>query len=129
MQAVRRADPEAFPSTDQAVMAKNKKPKISPEEKHRQLQDQVQALPYVIADFEAKGQKRKAFMVRYVAGPIIRMMKRLMDRQRYKGTEGQKLKQAEQMKRHLEMRRKQVEFMQGEMARQQKKAQKRNKAR
>jgi hypothetical protein len=33
------------------------------------------------------------------------------------------------MKRHLEMRRKQVEFMQGEMARQQKKAQKRNKAR
>ncbi len=110
-------------------MAKTKKPKISPEEKHRQLQDQVQAIPYVIADFEAKGQKRKAFMVKYVAGPIIRMMKRLMDRQRYKGTEGQKLKQAEQMKRHLEMRRKQVEFMQGEMARQQKKAQKRNKAR
>jgi hypothetical protein len=110
-------------------MAKNKKPRISPEERHRQLQDQVQALPYVIADFEAKGQKRKAFMVKYVAGPVIRLMKRLMDRQRYKGTEGQKLKQAEQMKRHLEMRRKQVEFMQGEMARQQKKAQKRNKAR
>lgn len=110
-------------------MATNKKPKKTPEEKHRELQDQVQALPYVIADFEAKGQKRKAFMVKYVAGPIIRMMKRLMDRQRYSGSEGQKLKQKEQMKRHLEVRRKQVEFMQNEMARQQKKAAKRNKAR
>ena len=33
------------------------------------------------------------------------------------------------MKRHLEQRRKAMEFMQGEMQRQQKKAQKRNKAR
>lgn len=110
-------------------MAKNKKPKKSPEERHRELQDQVQALPYVIADFESKGQKRKAFMVKYFAAPVIRLMKRLMDRQRYSGTEGQALKQKEQMKRHLEMRRKQVEFMQNEMARQQKKAQKRNKTR
>ena len=104
---------------------KKKKKKESPEQRHRNLQDQVQALPYALADLEAKGEKRKAFMLRYFAAPVIRLMKRLMDKQRYSGTEGQKLKQQEQMKRHLEVRRKQMEFMQGEMARQQKKAQKR----
>lgn len=107
------------------MAAKPKKKKLSPEERHRNLQDQVQYMPYALADLEAKGQKRKAFMLKYVAGPIIRLMKRLMDRQRYTGTEGAKLKQNEAMKRHLEQRRKQMEFMQGEMARQQKKAQKR----
>lgn len=106
---------------------KKKKKKLSPEEEHRMLQDQVQALPYALADLEAKGEKRKAFMLKYIGAPLLRMRKRLMDKQRYTGADGQKLKQQEQMKRHLEMRRKQMEFMQGEMARQQKKAQKRTK--
>lgn len=110
-------------------MAKTKKKKLSPEEQHRQLQDQVQAIPFVIEDYRAKGKWFRAFVVRYMAGPMLRFQKRLMDRQRYAGTSGQKLKQAEQMKRHLEQRRKAMEFMQGEMQRQQKKAQKRNKAR
>lgn len=110
-------------------MAKTKKKKLSPEEQHRQLQDQVQAIPYVIEDYKAKGKWFRAFVVRYLAGPMVRFQKRMLDRQRYAGTDGQKLKQAEQMKRHLEQRRKAMEFMQGEMQRQQKKAQKRNKAR
>jgi hypothetical protein len=110
-------------------MAKSKKKKLSQEEQHRQLQDQVQAIPYVIEDYKAKGKWFRAFVVRYLAGPMVRFQKRLLDRQRYTGTTGQKLKQSEQMKRHLEQRRKAMEFMQGEMQRQQKKAQKRNKAR
>lgn len=110
-------------------MAKTKKKKLSPEEQHRQLQDQVQAIPFVIEDYKSKGKWFRAWVVRYLAGPMVRFQKRLLDRQRYTGTSGQKLKQAEQMKRHLEQRRKAMEFMQSEMQRQQKKAQKRNKAR
>ena len=110
-------------------MAKTKKKKLSPEEQHRQLADQVQAIPYVIEDYKAKGKWFRAWVVRYLAGPMVRFQKRMLDKQRYSGTSGQKLKQAEQMKRHLEQRRKAMEFMQGEMQRQQKKAQKRNKAR
>lgn len=97
----------------------NKK-KLSPAERHRQLQDQVQALPYAIADLEAKGQKWKAFSVRYLAGPVLRLMKRLMDRQRYTGKEGAKLKQSEKMKRHLEQRAKAMEYVQSEMRKAQK---------
>ena len=110
-------------------MAKTKKKKLSPEEHHRQLHDQAEAIPFVIDDYKAKGKWFRAFVVRYLAGPMVRFQKRLLDKQRYTGTSGQKLKQAEQMKRHLEQRRKAMEFMQGEMQRQQKKAQKRNKAR
>jgi hypothetical protein len=110
-------------------MAKTKKKKLSLEEKHRMLQDQAEAIPFVIDDYKAKGKWFRAFVVRYLAGPMVRFQKRLLDKQRYTGASGQKLKQAEQMKRHLEQRRKAMEFMQGEMQRQQKKAQKRNKAR
>jgi hypothetical protein len=110
-------------------MAKTKKKKLSLEEKHRMLQDQAEAIPFVIDDYKGKGKWFRAFVVRYLAGPLLRFQKRLLDKQRYTGASGQKLKQAEQMKRHLEQRRKAMEFMQGEMQRQQKKAQKRNKAR
>ena len=110
-------------------MAKTKKKKLFPEEQHRQLHDQAEAIPFVIDDYKAKGKWFRAFVVRYLAGPMVRFQKRLLDKQRYAGASGQKLKQAEQMKRHLEQRRKAMEFMQGEMQRQQKKAQKRNKAR
>ena len=106
-----------------------KKLKKPLDQQHRDLMDQVEAIPYVIEDYKAKGKWFRAFVVRYLAGPMVRFQKRLLDKQRYTGTSGQKLKQAEQMKRHLEQRRKAMEFMQGEMQRQQKKAQKRNKAR
>lgn len=110
-------------------MAKTKKPKLSPEQRHRQLQDQVEALPIAVDQLQSQGKWFRAFMVRTFAAPMIRLMKRMMDRQRYSGKSGQKVKQAEQMKRHLEQRRKAMEYMQSEMAKQQKKAQKRTKSR
>jgi hypothetical protein len=106
-----------------------KKLKKPLDQQHRELMDQVEALPFAIDDHKRNGRWFKAFVVRYLVAPMIRFQKRTMDKQRYGGTQGQKIKQAEQMKRHLEQRRKAMEYMQGEMAKQQKKAQKRNKAR
>lgn len=91
---------------------KKKKKKRSPEKMHRDLQDSVQALPYAVAQLEKEGKKGKALLLKYVQGPIMRLTKRIMDRQRYKGDEGSKLKQSEQMKRHLEQRQKAIDFMQ-----------------
>ena len=103
-----------------------KKKKLSPEERHRQLQDYVEALPYAHSELRSQGKWFKAFVLRYLTGPVLRLMNGLMNRQRYRGTEGQKLKQSERMKRHLDQRRKAMEYIQGEMKRAQKKAQKRN---
>jgi hypothetical protein len=104
-------------------MAKKKKQSL--EERHRQLQNQVQALPYAIAQMEKEGKRGKAFMLKYVSGPIVRFMNRMMDRQRYAGPEGVKLKQSEKMKRHLEQRQKAMEYVQGELRKNQKRQQKR----
>jgi hypothetical protein len=93
----------------------DKKKKKSPEQMHRDLQDNVQALPLAIAQLERDGKRGKVFLLKYIQGPIWRFMKRMMDRQRYKGDEGAKLKQSEQMKRHLEQRQKAIEFMQGQL--------------
>ena len=106
-----------------------KKLKKPLDQQHRDLQDQVEAIPYVIDDHKNNGRWFKALVVRYVAAPMVRFQKRLLDKQRYGGPQGQKLKQSEQMKRRLEVKRKQLEYIQGEMQRQQKKAQKRNRAR
>jgi hypothetical protein len=106
-----------------------KKLKKPLDQQHRELQDQVEAIPFVVDDHKRNGRWFKAFVVRWLAAPMIRFQKRTLDKQRYGGTQGQKLKQAEQMKRHLEQRRKAMEYMQGQVAAQQKKAQKRNKAR
>jgi hypothetical protein len=103
-------------------MAKKKR---SPEEMHRSLQDQVQALPYAITLAEKEGKKGRVFMLKYISGPIVRFMNRMMGKQRYKGPEGGKLKQSEQMKRHLEQRQKAMEYYQGEMKRQQQRQSKR----
>ena len=92
-----------------------KKKKRSAEEMHRNLQDQVVALPYAIAQAEKEGKKGRVFLLRYLTGPVIRFMNRMMGKQRYNGPEGSKLKQSEQMKRHLEQRQKALEFYQGEM--------------
>ncbi len=104
---------------------KKKKKKRDPAVMHRQLQEQVEALPYAIAQLEKEGKWGKKFMLKYVSGPIVRIMNRFMTRQRYKGPEGQKLKQKELMQRHMEQRRKAMEYVQGEMLKQQRRAQKR----
>jgi hypothetical protein len=106
-----------------------KKLKKPLDQQHRELIDQVENLPYFIDDHKRNGRWFKAAVVRYLVGPMIRFQKRTLDKQRYGGAQGQKLKQAEQMKRHLEQRRKAMEYVQGEMAKQQKKASKRNKTR
>ncbi|HEX5723904.1 MAG TPA: hypothetical protein VFX98_00485 [Longimicrobiaceae bacterium] len=106
-----------------------KKKKRSMEEMHRTVQEQVQALPYAVDHFEKEGKRGKAFMIKYVSGPILKLVNRVMSRTRYKGAEGAKLKQSEQMKRHLEQRRKAMEYVQGELRKAQKKAAKRTKPR
>jgi hypothetical protein len=105
-------------------MAKKKK-KLSAQEMHRNVQDNLQALPYAVAEYERQGKTWRAKMVKWIGGPILRIINRVLSRQRYKGTEGQKLKQSEQMKRHLEQRRKAMQYVQGEMVKMQKASAKR----
>lgn len=104
---------------------RKKKKKRSAAEMHRTVQDQVQALPFAVQHLQKEGKKTQAFIVKYLTGPVLRFINRMMNRTRYKGSEGQKLKQSEQMKRHLEQRQKAMEYMQGEMLKQQKRQQKR----
>lgn len=101
------------------------KKKRSTADMHRQIQDTVQALPFAIAQMEREGKRGKVFLLKYISGPIFRLLNRMLGRTRYRGVEGQKLKQSEQMKRHLEQRQKAMQYMQGEMAKAQRRAQKR----
>lgn len=80
-------------------MAKKKR---SPEEMHRQIQDALQVLPYAIDKERKEGRRTKAFMLQYVSAPLLRVMNRMMGAGRYRGAEGPKRRQAEQMRRHLQ---------------------------
>lgn len=124
-----KSAPQGAPGKASQTPVPKKKKKRSSEDMHRTVQEQVQALPYAIAHYEKEGKRGKVFLLKYLSGPILKLVNRMMTRTRYKGPEGAKLKQSEQMKRHLEQRRKAMEYMQGQVAAQQKKAQKRNKAR
>jgi hypothetical protein len=91
-----------------------KKKKRSSEQMHRQVQDSLQYLPYVIEDHRRNGRWFRAFMMQYFSSPMLRVMNRALGSRRYKGTEGQKLKQTDQMKRLLEQKqaaRKQIQEM------------------
>lgn len=101
-----------------------KKKKRDPAQMHRQVQDSIQALPFAIADHEKNGRKGKALLLRYVGTPILKVMNKFFNRSRYKGTEGAKLKQTEQLKRHLEQRQQAMKYVQGEMLKAQKSARK-----
>jgi hypothetical protein len=98
-----------------------KKKKRSPEKLHRQIQDSLQALPYVIEDHRKKGKPIKAFMLRWVSSPILRLMNRALDAKRYRGEEGGKRKQTDKMRRHLEQKRAAIKHVQGTMQKQQRK--------
>lgn len=100
---------------------KKKKKRMSAEKVHRQLQDQVQALPYFIDQQKKEGKWFRAFMLRYVTGPIWRTVNRILNARRYRGEEGQKLKQTEQMRRHLDHRKAALKHMQDQMQAVQKK--------
>ena len=95
-------------------MAKKKK-KRSPGEMHRQIQDSIQALPYVIDQERKRGHRVRAFMLRFFTGPVLRTMNRLVSASRYRGEEGAKLKQTEQMRRHLQHKQQAVKHVQTHM--------------
>jgi hypothetical protein len=81
-----------------------KKKKRSSEQMLRQVQDSLQALPYAVQDHRENGRWFKAFLLRYVSSPMLRVMSRALGSRRYRGVEGQKLKQTDQMKRHLQQK-------------------------
>lgn len=100
-------------------MAKKKK-KRSSEELHRQVQDSLQALPYVIEDEKKKGHRAKAMLLRYVSAPVLRLMNKALGAKRYKGKEGEKLRQTDQMRRHLEQKQAAMRHVQTTLQKQQK---------
>jgi hypothetical protein len=92
-----------------------KKKKRSAEVMHRQVQDQVQALPYVIDQQKKQGKWFRAFILRFFSGPLLRMVNKAMSAKRYRGTEGQKRKQTEQMRRHLDHKQAAIKHVQGQV--------------
>ena len=81
-----------------------KKKKQSSADLHRQVKDSLQALPYVVDQQRKQGHPVKAFMLRYVSAPVLRLINKTLNAKRYRGPEGEKLKQTDQMKRHLQQR-------------------------
>ena len=81
-----------------------KKKKKSSADLHRQVKDSLQALPYVVDQQRKQGHPVKAFMLRYVSAPVLRLINKTLNAKRYRGPEGEKLKQTDQMKRHLQQR-------------------------
>ncbi len=96
-----------------------KKKKRSSEQMHRQVQDSLQALPYAIEHYQKEGKKGRALMLRYVTGPMLRLMNRALSARRYKGTEGEKLRQTEKMRRHLDQKQQAIKHMQTHLQQQQ----------
>lgn len=92
---------------------KRKKKKRSSEQLHRQIQDSLQALPYYIDQQKKEGRKIRAFFLRFFSAPMLRMMNRLLNAGRYRGAEGEKKRQSEQMKRRLEQRKAAIQHYQG----------------
>jgi hypothetical protein len=93
-------------------MAKKKK-KASLEERHKQIQTSVQFLPQYIEQQQKEGKRVRAFMLKYVTGPMLRLMNRAMSAKRYRGEDGKKLQQTEKMRRHLEQRQMAMKHVEG----------------
>lgn len=79
-----------------------KKKKKSPDQLHRQVQDSLLVLPKYIEQQKKEGKQVRAFFLRYFSGPMLRLMNKALNAKRYRGTEGEKKRQTEQMKRHLQ---------------------------
>ncbi|HEX6925704.1 MAG TPA: hypothetical protein VF167_09740 [Longimicrobiaceae bacterium] len=101
-------------------MAKKKKKKRSAAELHRNVKDSLLALPYAIEEQKRQGKQIRAFLLRYLTGPVLRVMNKTLDATRYRGKEGEKTKQTEQMRRHLEHRKAAIKHIQGQLQQQQK---------
>ncbi len=98
-----------------------KKKKRDPAQMHRQVQDSLQALPYAIDKHKQEGKWFKAFVLRYMSSPMLRLMNRMLGASRYRGPEGQKLRQTEKMRRHLEQKQAAIKHVQQSMQKTQKK--------
>ena len=96
-----------------------KKKKQSAAQLHRQVKDSLQALPYVVEQERKQGHPVKAFMLRYVSAPMLSLMNRFLNRRRYKGPEGEKLRQTDQMKRHLDQRKQAMRHIQSHVQQEQ----------
>jgi hypothetical protein len=91
-----------------------RKKKASGETMLRQVQDSLQVMPYYIDQQRAEGRWFKAFMLRYVSTPVLRVMNRALGARRYKGEQGVKRRQTDMMRRHLQQKqaaRKQIQEM------------------
>ena len=97
-----------------------KKKKQSSAKLHRQVQDSLQALPIVIEQQRKQGHGVKAFMLRFVSAPLLRLMNRALSAKRYRGKEGEKVKQTEQMRRHLDQRQAAIKHFQTQVQQTQK---------
>ena len=97
-----------------------KKKKQSAATLHRQVQDSLQALPFVVEQQRKQGHGVKAFMLRYVSAPLLRLMNRALSARRYRGKEGEKIRQTEQMRRHLERRQSAIRHFQTHIQQEQK---------
>ena len=102
-------------------MAKKKKKKRSAADLHRNVKDSIQVLPFAIEQQKKEGKRVRAFMLRFVTAPVLKVMNRTLDATRYRGTEGEKTKQTEQMRRHLEQRKAAIKHYQGQLQEQQRK--------
>jgi hypothetical protein len=91
-----------------------KKKKRSAEKMLKQVQDSLQVMPYYIEQQRTEGKWFRAFMLRYISAPMLRLMNRVLGSRRYKGPQGAKLKQTDHMRRHLQQKnqaRKQLQEM------------------
>lgn len=99
--------------------AKPKKKKRTSAALHRQVQDSLQALPYVIDQQKQQGHPVRAFMVRFLSGPVLKVMNLALNAKRYRGTEGEKVRQTEQMRRHLDQKGAALKHVQSQLQAQQ----------
>jgi hypothetical protein len=116
--AAAKAPAKAAAGTPAKKSVKGKK-KRSSSDLHRQVKDSLQALPYVIDQQKKEGHGVRAFFIRYLSGPVLKVMNKALDAKRYRGKEGEKRKQTDQMRRHLDQKGAALKHVQSQLQAQQ----------
>jgi hypothetical protein len=83
------------------------------------VKDSLQALPFVIEQQKKEGHGVRAFVIRYLSGPVLKVMNKALDAKRYRGKEGEKRKQTDQMRRHLDQKGAALKHVQSQLQAQQ----------
>ena len=68
------------------------------------IEDSLQALSYVIDQQKQQGHPVRAFVIRYLSGPVLKVMNKALNAKRYRGKEGEKMRQTDRMRRHLDQK-------------------------